>query len=246
MSDLLREVQSLFFTHREERWVNHPAIIECGCDFNLDVYNDILLDSHFIGSGVLARMAVKRKAEFIAGRYCAAKCLEQLGINTLVVEMNADRSPQWPAGVCGSISHSRGVAMAVATCSQEVRGIGIDIENELSVDTAKRISSQILNADELALYQQVYAKSLDFERFMTMVFSAKESIYKALYPRVQRFFGFDAVSLVSLEKNDGDSGGEGRLVFRLNDSLASDWPARHCFDLGYLSMEERVVTWLIV
>ena len=38
------------------------------------------------------------------------------------------------------------------------------------------------------------------ERLLTLVFSAKESLFKCLYPRVQEFFGFAAARVIALDR----------------------------------------------
>ncbi|MDK1290476.1 4'-phosphopantetheinyl transferase family protein [Pseudoalteromonas umbrosa] len=141
----------------------------------------------------LERAVAKRKAEYLAGRVCAAQALEQLKHPHYIVQSAEDRSPIWPTGVCGSITHSKGVAMAVVTDNPAILGLGIDIEHMMSDKQELELQSQILRDDEAAAFESL---GQDHLNPLTLVFSAKESIYKALYGQVQTFFGFDAAKLV--------------------------------------------------
>ena len=50
-------------------------------------------------------------------------------------------------------------------------------------------------------------------KLFTIVFSLKESFFKAAYPLVNRYFGFEVMSVVSIDIHCGT------VVFRLNETL---------------------------
>ena len=58
----------------------------------------------------------------------------------------------------------------------------------------------------------------------TAVFSAKEALYKALFPRVGRFFGFDHAEIAEI-RPDG-------LALRLTKPLSTGWPAGCVFEIA--------------
>ena len=54
----------------------------------------------------LDKAVQKRKAEFLAGRYCARAALAQLdGSLAVNIGIGANREPLWPPGFVGSITH---------------------------------------------------------------------------------------------------------------------------------------------
>ena len=68
----------------------------------------------------LAKAVEKRRAEFGTARVCARRALAQLGFPPMPLVPNKDRSPVWPQGVVGSITHTRGYcAVIVAPVSLE-------------------------------------------------------------------------------------------------------------------------------
>ena len=67
-----------------------------------------------------------RRREFIAGRLAAQAALARLGESALVGRCGY--APVWPPGFCGSISHSGGIAVAVAASTRRWRALGVDLE----------------------------------------------------------------------------------------------------------------------
>ncbi|MNI56689.1 phosphopantetheinyltransferase component of enterobactin synthase multienzyme complex [compost metagenome] len=103
------------------------------------------------------------------------------------------REPLWPAGMEGSISHSQLAGQGVALCGVRPAqgGMGLDLEAWLEADQAAQLWPGIVDEDEWRrLESGVGAVGLDRSRGLTLVFSAKESLFKALYPRVGRYFDF--------------------------------------------------------
>lgn len=123
-------------------------------------------------------MVEKRRREFLHGRHCARQALAALGVAPVPLVKNADRSPQWPAGYTGSITHTGELAAAVAAPAELLRSVGLDIELAEPLDTATR--ALIVRADEDPA-DGAEAK---------LLFSIKEAIYKCLYPHVQTYIDF--------------------------------------------------------
>ena len=128
----------------------------------------------------VARAVVKRQRTFAAGRACARRAL---GVE-VAIGVGTHGAPQWPAGFVGSITHTDDDAAAVA--SQALRAIGIDLE---SLAHAARVADLIATVatprDVLPAHADVAA----------LVFSAKESIYKCLYPLTGRLLDFSDVDV---------------------------------------------------
>ncbi|PMV21789.1 MULTISPECIES: 4'-phosphopantetheinyl transferase family protein [unclassified Pseudomonas] len=162
----------------------------------------------------IQRSVAKRQAEFLAGRLCARAALQQLDHLDCIPAIGEDRAPVWPAPISGSITHSTGHAAAIVGHKAQWRGLGMDLENVLSLERAERLAGEILTADEL-----LRMAALPRERIallVTLTFSAKESLFKALYPIVQKRFYFEHAEL--LEWSEG-----GHLRLRLLTDLSEEW-----------------------
>lgn len=136
----------------------------------------------------LVRGAVlRRRYEFSTGRYLAKQVLKDFGIETTRIAAH-ERMPLWPAGCYGSISHSRSLVGVLVSDNPASRSLGLDVESECSVEV--ELAHQILTVNELLKL----GDRLNTEH-LTRAFSAKEAVYKAIYPIVGQMFGFLEVEL---------------------------------------------------
>ncbi|MDQ0008332.1 4'-phosphopantetheinyl transferase EntD [Luteibacter jiangsuensis] len=139
----------------------------------------------------VARSVVKRQADFFHGRLAAKLALRTMGIeDDASIGIGDQREPLWPSAIAGSISHTHGMAGAVVAPSGAIRGIGLDIEHVVTTDAEAALRGPVVDAGEQAVLDTLFAD--DPLLGLTIAFSAKESLYKALFPQVGRFFDFDA------------------------------------------------------
>jgi len=139
----------------------------------------------------LSHAGRKRKADHLAGRIAAAHALP----DHAVPGIGPSGEPLWPDGISGSITHSGTRAMAVVT--QHPALIGIDCETILPENEALEIKDGIIDAQEEAVLSR---SGYPFALAMTLVFSAKESLFKALFPKVKSYMGFDSARITMLDK----------------------------------------------
>lgn len=132
-----------------------------------------------------ARMSAARRREFALGRACARRALAQLGIHGEPLLRGEGRAPQWPEGIIGSLTHTEGLCAAVATRRGELIALGLDAE---CAPLSARAARRVLDADErLRLGVLASPPACGFE---TLAFSAKESVFKALFPLSGLRLGF--------------------------------------------------------
>lgn len=134
--------------------------------------------------GELAPMAPKRKAGFSSGRYCAAQAQALLHLPVMPVLRN-ERVPVWPEGIWGSITHTDRLAAAVVSVKHS---IGIDLEQ---LDRLHEGLYETLFTERELDDLSGYGPAAD-----TIMFSAKESGYKAIYPIGKKFIGFQEAEIV--------------------------------------------------
>jgi enterobactin synthetase component D len=138
-----------------------------------------------------------RKKEFLFGRLCASKAHElHFGTELLSLPISLNKAPQWPKDVIGSISHNQFWVGAAVSKSESLLGVGIDFE---VMGRAKlELGRYIRNAKDLQTHQDLKENEL-----LTLIFSAKESLYKALYPTAKCFFGFEAAAVLDIDTFSG-------------------------------------------
>lgn len=133
----------------------------------------------------VARAIDKRRREFAAGRRAARRALAGLGHPPQALLQGPHRSPVWPDGVTGSISHDAGFAIAAVARQGNIAGIGVDLAP--AEPFPDHLRGQILLTAGEDAQTGLEARA---------TFSAKECLYKALYTDVGRPFGFAAAEVI--------------------------------------------------
>lgn len=210
------------------------GIAYCSCQFDVGKYDGSAFDFYGILFPVeLSNSVRKRKMEFLAGRYCAKNALNQLGITFFQVAINNDRSPKWPQNMVGSITHSSKTAASMIGLRSEFIGLGIDCEDIITLRQAQQLQDQILTECERGI---IDGCSIDFEIFVTLAFSAKECLFKALYPSIKTFMNFDDCFIKEIKSKT--------LVVCLGKSVSDRWEEGICFEVNYKLEEAQVITCL--
>ncbi len=106
--------------------------------------------------------------------------------------MGEKRAPVWPAGVVGSITHTRGFRGAAVAWRSVVRSVGIDAEvhDALPDGVLDAVSS---SSERSALAELAAGRpEVSWDR---LLFSAKESVYKTWFPLTGCWLGFEDAEL---------------------------------------------------
>jgi 4'-phosphopantetheinyl transferase EntD len=137
---------------------------------------------------VIAKAVAKRRLEFTTARACARAALARLGLPAVPILPGAGGAPQWPAGVVGSITHCAGYRACAVARSSDVLAIGLDAEPN------DKLPGRVLNVVSLAPERARIAELTAAEPGVCwdrLLFSAKESVYKAWFPLTGRWLGFE-------------------------------------------------------
>jgi 4'-phosphopantetheinyl transferase EntD len=132
----------------------------------------------------VATLAPVRQREFMLGR-SAMRAALGLDVPILPDDRGA---PLLPTGWVGSISHKGDLAGALVAHDEGAR-VGLDLE--LAAPSRLPIERRILTARERDSITGAH---------ITLAFSIKEAIYKAIDPYVRRYVGFTEVDLVLGER----------------------------------------------
>jgi enterobactin synthetase component D len=182
----------------------------------------------------ISRSSKKRQREFVAGRYSASRALQCAGHESdLPLPIGEDNLPSWPPGWTGSISHCRTITIAIAGQTSLHSSLGVDVEEWIDTQVAKSIQSEIGLLSEIALFQD-----LSSHHALTLLFSAKEALYKALYPLVRQFFDFKAAQAIEVT--------ESTLTLRLCTDLGERWRYGSDLVVAYARSPDHVFTMLCV
>jgi enterobactin synthetase component D / holo-[acyl-carrier protein] synthase len=180
----------------------------------------------------LASSANKRRREFAAGRQCAYMALRQAGCAVANwPPIGQDQVPIWPHGWLGSISHTQNGAVAAVAKKDKVTLLGIDIELLQEGQAWEETRHLIVSDGELSVLS-----STAIAKATCLAFSAKESLFKALYPSMRCFKEFTAARVVSFGPTN------------LELILTEPWgtlPQGSVFDASYVFSSGHVFTTVV-
>ena len=183
----------------------------------------------------LNRSVLKRRADYAAGRYCAQAALKLAGHKDLVeIGSREDRSPVWPTGWGGSITHTEGYSCAAVARVSDIRGLGIDSEKLFSDELTEEVRSKVLVASELEYFSRSIGSALSFSRYVSIVFAAKEGLFKALNPLTGTYFEMNHAELIAIDLDSGTA--RWRLLKELSKEFVAgkEGQALFCLDAAYV------------
>ena len=131
-----------------------------------------------------ATMDLNRLLEFAHGRMHGRIALARIGMHGAVVPMAQDRSPVWPPGFTGSISHvpadrargSDGQVIAVVARLSDCAGVGLDLERT-GMLSPEHWNSFLTATEMAAMASRPVAQR---STLVHGLWSAKEAVMKAL------------------------------------------------------------------
>lgn len=138
----------------------------------------------------LGRASEPRLREFATARECARRALRALGAPVVPILRGSDREPLWPKDVVGSITHCNGYRGAAVAWRHEIASVGVDAEvhRPLPEGVLRRVASD-------AEREWIRARPGDGVFWDCVLFSAKESVFKAWFPLTRRWLGFEDAHL---------------------------------------------------
>jgi 4'-phosphopantetheinyl transferase EntD len=148
---------------------------------------------------LLRKAVTGRRLEFGTARWCARQALAKLGLPAAPILPGPRGAPSWPDGVAGSMTHCPGYRAAALAHSTDIAAIGIDAEPDGPLPDGVR--DRIAGPEELPALAELMAAAPG-TAWDKLLFSAKESTYKAWFPLAQRWLGFTDAS-VRINPADG-------------------------------------------
>ncbi|MFE1292924.1 4'-phosphopantetheinyl transferase [Streptomyces sp. NPDC058751] len=162
---------------------------------------------------VLTRAVDKRRREFATVRVCARRAMEKLDVAPAPVLPGERGAPRWPEGVIGSMTHCEGYAAAALARAGDLASLGIDAEPHLALPDdvleAVALPAESERLDRLG----ARVPAVHWDR---LLFSAKESVYKAWFPLTGKWLDFSGADIgISLDPAPATGGPAGSLSARL-------------------------------
>lgn len=176
------------------------SLVELHTDGEPDLSRFRLL--HEAERRLVARAVASRKSDFGDARWCAHEALRGWGRDEPILR-GEKGMPLFPQGTVGTLSHTEGLRGALVGDAGVWRSVGLDVER------AQPLPGGVFNAVTSPSERWALSRLVGSERcenlLGTVLFSAKESVYKSWFPLAGRFLDFDEAEL-HLEVGEGAVG----------------------------------------
>ncbi len=146
----------------------------------------------------IANAVTKRQLEFAAVRFCARICLKNLGQPPAAIVPGLAGAPRWPSNVVGSMTHCNGYSAAAVGLASRILTVGIDAEPHEPLPEG--VLDLVASPSEIGMLNGLSRTNPEIF-WDKILFSAKESFYKAWFPLTSKWLDFLQVE-VSISAQD--------------------------------------------
>ncbi|MFF7971376.1 4'-phosphopantetheinyl transferase superfamily protein [Streptomyces sp. NPDC007905] len=141
---------------------------------------------------LVARAVDKRRREFTAVRVCARLAMEKLGVPPQAVPTGERGAPTWPQGLTGSMTHCDGYRAAALVRAGDLASLGIDAEPHGPLPSGVFDSIALPAEQDRHRTLRATRPGVHWDR---LLFSAKESVYKAWFPLTHAWLDFSEADI---------------------------------------------------
>ena len=154
---------------------------------NLDRYHQLFSEEQDLVKSAVDR----RKADFGDARWCAHAAMTGFAEDQPI--LRGERGmPVFPDGVTGSLTHTEGLRAALVGRSSRWLSLGIDAEP--ATPLPEGVFNTIARPEEQRRIHRL-ARAEGIAHVDKVLFSAKETTYKAWFPLTHRFLDFDQAEI---------------------------------------------------
>lgn len=136
----------------------------------------------------IANAVERRRREFVTARACARAALARLGLPAQPIPRGERGAPRWPAGIVGSITHCDGYRACAVAHTSDVATLGVDAEPNQPLPDGLLPDIALPQERAWLRHHAATAPGVHWDR---LLFSIKESVYKAWFPLAERWLGFE-------------------------------------------------------
>jgi enterobactin synthetase component D len=206
------------------------------CQFFAQMYSDnLFLETKHNLPDDLLKTPYFRKAAYLAGRFLAECSLAKVGSLELVVTSQHNGAPKWPLGIIGSITHKGDKALCISIDHDSFIGVGIDMESLIPLNKLGWVCNSVFQSTEMNIIKFC---GLPLEQAVTVGFSAKESLYKAISPILGSAFNFNKIFITEICIKEHSV-----KLIAPSTSAPNQFETYLC---GYLYKTLLIITWCII
>ncbi|GAA3756283.1 4'-phosphopantetheinyl transferase family protein [Streptomyces tremellae] len=162
-----------------------------------DASGDVLFPEE---QAVVARAVDKRRREFTTVRELARTAMAELGVAPAPLLPDRRGAPRWPEGLVGSMTHCDGYRAVAVARAADIHAVGIDAEPNLPLPEG--VLDAVTVPAERARIAELGASHPEVA-WDRLVFSLKETIFKAWFPRTRYELDFSEAEVTPVPEGAG-------------------------------------------
>ncbi|MEU3403700.1 4'-phosphopantetheinyl transferase superfamily protein [Streptomyces sp. NPDC006670] len=143
-------------------------------------------------AALISTAADARRREFTTVRHCARRAMRELGLRAAPVLPGRHGAPRWPDQVVGSLTHCPGYRGGALARSRDITLLGIDAEPHRPLPDGVLDAIALPGERRLVRARLARRGEVCWDR---LLFSAKESVYKAWNPYTGQRLEFEDASI---------------------------------------------------
>jgi 4'-phosphopantetheinyl transferase EntD len=209
----LEKLESLVSCWLASLLLGSPLVTFSLSSFNYN-YNTSLLTPEEIDYSLSFKSIIRQK-EFLLGRIVLKSALANqklhIDLKNFSILQDSAGFPILPQGVKAQLSHKGGIAIAVATIQKASLGVDLEFPYSGSLKLKStffldKFAAKLAEPEEIKMVSETLVKDskLAINSLLTVIFSIKESIYKANYDRDGSLKKYKLESITELEPLVGD------------------------------------------
>lgn len=180
-------------------------------------------------------MSQKRLSEYFMARLCAKYALNKFNYyEPLKLHKSLTGRIIWPNNFIGSVSHTDNIAIACIARVEKYTHIGIDIEKIVDYKLFNQLKELVLLKDEIKLINSFANSNLSLEVLFTLIFSAKETLFKAISSIIDEKLDFHSAQVIEIK--------EEYIILRLNIVLTKEFILPYATNIYYKIAKNHVYT----
>jgi phosphopantetheine--protein transferase-like protein len=172
----------------------------------------------------------KRKKEL----FCAQFLYNHIFKTTTEIRRSTSGYIIWPDNFVGSLSHKKNLLILCVEEKNKFNSIGIDIENFVCFN--EKVKNKICSSEELSLLAKLNLIELQRKKFLSVIFSVKEAVFKAYFPIYEQKIYFKDFEITNIDFKHGIANGKFTNKFEDTKSNTQNLQAFFC------ELDENIVS----
>jgi len=232
--------QQIFFSSEKIWFDEDKSVSWASCFFRPQNFDpSLFINQKIYYDKYLEISTNKRQCEFLAGRYAAKLAFSHYidADNILPIPIGKHGEPIWPDKYLGSISHSNKQAICAIAKKSKVSYLGIDIEYYFNDSRTLKIRELIMTVKEKRILKWI---NFSESQSATLIFSAKESIYKAFFLQTNGKIDLKSSILIGIDNTNKI------LFFNIKEELVKIYHIPPLIEVSYVFSSLFVRTSVII